>query len=57
MWLPDSSTLAVDLVGASPETIHGMSTAAEMFVRELKKAHPDAKIVASAVARLPSAAA
>ncbi|KAL4519865.1 hypothetical protein Ndes2526B_g01572 [Nannochloris sp. 'desiccata'] len=54
MWLPESSTLAVDLVGAAPETIHGMNTAAEMFCKELTKAHPGAKIVASAVSRLPA---
>jgi hypothetical protein len=54
MWLPESSTLAVDLVGAAPETITKMSAAAEMFCRELKTAHPGAKIVASAVSRLPN---
>ena len=54
MWLPETSTLAVDLVGASPETIKGMNTAAEMFCKELKKAHPGVKIVASAVSRLPA---
>lgn len=54
MWLPESSTLAVDFVGAAPETIQGMNTAAEMFCRELTQAHPGAKIVASAVSRLPA---
>jgi len=54
MWLPESSTLAVDLVGASSETIQGMNTAAEMFCKELTKVHPGAKIVASTVSRLPA---
>jgi hypothetical protein len=54
MWLPESSTLAVDLVGVAPETIQGMNVASEMFCRELTKKYPDAKIVASAVSRLPA---
>jgi len=53
MWFSATMTLSVDYVGAAPETISNMNSAASEFCRSLTQAYPGTAIVASSIGRVP----